>query len=868
MTSIHPFHPAPPASSVRRLTAPAARGAVNPRSMRQPLARPVALMWLASLMWLGLLLTPVAGADQTGWPGAGAPPAAVGDAPAFRKPPQEIVDILDAPVLPAVQIDPQRQWMVLLEPVTLPPLEDLAAPMLRLAGSRINPANRAPHGPRRYSGLALKSLVDGADRALDLPANANVGVPSWAPDGSRFAFTLTRPERVELWLHVVDDGDTRRLTGRSLNGVYGPGFVWLSDSRTLVAGLVPENPGPAPEAPATPPGPVVQETAGRSAPILTFQDMLGGPHDEALFEHYFQVQLAVLDSDSGALREIGAPDLLRDASPSPDGRHLLVTRTRRPFSHFIGSWAFPQSLEVWDLDGNLVRQVAELPLRDDTPRQGVPVGPRSHTWQNNAPATLVWVEALDGGDPLAEAEHRDRVLQWPAPFAEADPAGGADADSGPRECLRTEHRFAGITWLGGEGRRALVREFDRDRRWSRTWLHHLADNDPPPPPRLVWDRSSQDRYNDPGSPVMRRNDMGAAVALVHEESLFLTGSGATPAGNRPFLDRLDLATLETERLWVCEGEMLESVTELLADDGSRLLLRHESPVDPPNYFVLDRASGARTPWTSFPDPAPQLRDIRRELVVYERADGVPLSATLYLPPGAGDKPLPLLVWAYPREFNDPGVAGQVSGSPYSFTRIGGSSHLFALTRGFAVMDNATMPVIGDPETMNDSFIEQMVAGAAAAVDYAAGRGVADRHRVAVGGHSYGAFMTANLLAHSDLFRAGIARSGAYNRTLTPFGFQSERRSLWEAPESYFRMSPFMHADRIRAPLLILHGEIDNNAGTYPMQSERLFRAIQGTGGTARLVMLPHESHGYVARESVLHVLAEMIDWLETHVADG
>ena len=856
MSSLHPFHPAPPVSSVPQLTAPAGRGAVNTRTQRQPFAR---LAALAALALPGMVLAPMARADQPGSPGTGAPAAVVEDAPAFRKPPQEIVDILDAPALPAVQIDPQRRWMVLLDPVTLPPLEDLAAPMLRLAGSRINPANRAPHGPRRYSGLALKSLVDGADRAIDLPDDANVGVPSWAPDGSRFAFTLTRPDRVELWLHVVDDGDTRRLTGRPLNGVYGPGFAWLSDSRTLVAGLVPENPGPAPEAPATPPGPVVQETAERSAPILTFQDMLGDPHDEALFEHYFQVQLAILDSDTGALREIGGPDLHRDASPSPDGRHLLVTRTRRPFSYFIGSWAFPQSIEIWDLDGKLVRQLAELPLRDDTPRQGVPVGPRSHTWQNNAPATLVWVEALDGGDPLAEAEHRDRALRWQA--------GSEDAE--PVEWLRTEHRFAGVTWLGGGEPRALVREFDRDRRWSRSWLYHAAEataDRPAPDPRLVWDHSAQDRYNDPGNPVMRRNEFGAPVALVHEQSLLLRGDGATPEGDRPFLDRLDLTTLETERLWACEGEMLESVTDLLADDASRLLLRHESPTDPPNYFILDRATGERTRWTRFADPAPQLREIHRQLVVYERQDGVPLSATLYLPPGAREgEPLPLLVWAYPREFSDPAMAGQISGSPHAFTRIGGSSHLFALTQGYAVMHNATMPVIGDPETMNDTFIEQIVAGAAAAIDYAVGRGVADRERVAVGGHSYGAFMTANLLAHSDLFRAGIARSGAYNRTLTPFGFQSERRSLWEAPESYFRLSPFMHADKIRAPLLILHGAMDNNAGTYPMQSERLFRAIQGNGGTARMVMLPHESHGYVARESVLHALAEMIGWLDMHV---
>jgi dipeptidyl aminopeptidase/acylaminoacyl peptidase len=270
--------------------------------------------------------------------------------------------------------------------------------------------------------------------------------------------------------------------------------------------------------------------------------------------------------------------------------------------------------------------------------------------------------------------------------------------------------------------------------------------------------------------------------------------------------------------------------------------------------------------THYKDPAPQLRSIKKELVTYKRPDGVQLSFTLYLPPDykPGER-LPTIVWAYPLEFNDAGTAGQVVGSPNLFTTLNGNSILFMLTQGYAILDNATMPVVGDPETVNNTYIEQIVASAKAAIDKAVDMGVTDRNRVGVGGHSYGAFMTANLLAHSDLFRAGVARSGAYNRTLTPFGFQSERRTLWQAPEMYARVSPFMYADKIKTPLLLIHGEADNNPGTFPVQSERMYQAIKGNGGTVRLVLLPLESHGYVARESVEHVLYEMISWFDRWV---
>lgn len=772
---------------------------------------------------------------------------------AYRRPPEEIVRILEAPPLPAVSLAPSKDALLLVHRETMPPVADLAQPMLRLAGARINPATNGPHQTRRYNGLSILRISDGQETRVMLPPDSDVGFPMWSPNGARFIFTITRADGIEVWVGGKDTGEAQRLAEPGLNGAFGAAAQWMPDGVHVLCRFVPAGRGGAPRRSSVPSGPVIQESTGRVSPVRTFQDLLSDQHDEAMFDHVATAQLALVNVETGERTDVGLPGVYMQVEPSPDGQYLLISRVVRPYSYLVPAYAFPQVVEVWDTAGRVVRQVAQLPLRDTTPIGGVPVGPRTYTWQDTAEATLIWIEALDGGDPKREAPHRDRLLALGAPF-----------DAEPRAVHRLEHRFRGMDFLQDRST-ALVSEYDRDRRWTRTWLIDIGDGEPSEP-RLVWDRSSQDRYGDPGRPITITNAAGRSVVLVDGGSIYLAGSGATPEGDRPFLDALELSTLETTRRWQVEGDVYERVVDLLGRDGSRILTQHESPLEPPNYFARDLSDGGRRQITSFTDPAPQLRNVHKELVTYERADGVTLSATLYLPadyePG---QRLPLLVWAYPREYSSAATAGQVRGSPHRFTMIGGSSHLFLLTQGYAIMDGATMPVIGDPDTMNDTFIEQIVASAQAAIDYASERGVADAQRVGVGGHSYGAFMTANLLAHCDLFQAGVARSGAYNRTLTPFGFQSEQRTFWQAPQSYFSLSPFMHADKINEPMLMIHGMIDNNSGTFPVQSERMYHAIKGHGGTTRLVMLPHESHGYRARESVMHVLAEMIDWFDTHV---
>ena len=765
----------------------------------------------------------------------------------YLTPPQVIVDILDAPPLPSVTVSPTRETVALLERRSMPSIGELAQPMLRLAGYRINPRTNGAQRAGSVTGITLQNIRTGAQTKIAVPANAAIGSVSFSPDGSKLAFTNTKETGIELWIADPATGRAAAVTDATLNETTGSPCDWLDDSRALVCRFVPAGRGAPPPAPDVPAGPNAMENLGQTAPVRTYQDLLANAHDEALFEYYFTSQLALVDAASGQRAAIGRPALFGDVSASPSGEYFLVERIKRPFSYLVTAGEFPRDVEIWTRQGQVARAVADLPLADVVPIGGVLAGPRAYRWNPTEPATLVWAEALDGGDPKKTVPHRDRVLALKAPF------GGE-----PTEILETEYRYAGASWTDNGS--ALVSEYDRARRWRRTWL---LDATMGGESRRVWDRSAEDRYGDPGSPVFRP---GRGTILQRGTSIYLSGAGASPEGDRPFLDRLDLKTLKAERLFRTDESHYETMVAVLTDDGSSVLTRRESTTEPPNYFVRNTASGTLAAVTSFGNPQPQLAGVTKQLVTYPRKDGVMLSGTIYLPPGyqPGTR-LPMFVWAYPQEFQDPKAASQVVGSENRFTMLGGASHLLLLTQGYAIFDGPTMPIIGEGETANDTYVEQLVASAQAAVDKAVEMGIADRDRAGVGGHSYGAFMTANLLAHSDIFRAGIARSGAYNRTLTPFGFQNEQRTFWEAPEVYGRMSPFFHADQIDEPILLIHGEKDNNSGTFPIQSERMYMALKGHGATVRYVTLPHESHGYSARESVLHTVAETVAWLDTYV---
>jgi dipeptidyl aminopeptidase/acylaminoacyl peptidase len=775
----------------------------------------------------------------------------------YRLPPADVVDIVDAPPTPAVTVAPGGERIGRFTYEALPGIDEVTRPFERLAGIRVDAQRHARRRTRWYTAIELQTVADGKTQAVPLPPGARITQPVWSPDGAHLAFTLDgghlEAERgLQLWIADADGSAVRRVGTVQVDDVLGAPFTWMPGSQALLVREVPPELGPPPPRASVPRGPVVEDTAGKAAQNRTYQDLLANADDEALFEHFAQARLALVDL-AGTAQPLGDPGLYAAAEPSPDGKFVLVERLRRPFSHTVPYSRFARIIEVLDAKAKVVRRVADQEVADEIPIEGVRTGPREVHWQPDVPATLVWTEALDEGDPRKPAEHRDRVMTHAAPFADT-----------PEERLRIQHRLRELLWTSKPGQ-VLVEEYDRDRRWLTMRLHEL--DEPGFVPRVLFDRSSNDAYADPGVPVTEIRPDGTVVAIVDAGSLFLAGDGASPEGDRPFLDRYDLTTGTKVRLMQAQGEHHSRFEGFVGTGYRARLVRRESNTEPPNWFVQEGEVERRL--TEFPDPHPQLTGIRKQILTYERRDGVPLSGTLYLPPAYEEgQPLPLVIWAYPLEFNDGDTAGQVRAAPRTFTRLAGTSPLMFLTQGYAVLDDAAMPVVGDPETMNDTFLDQITWSAEAAIDAAVKAGVADRDRVGVMGHSYGAFMSANLLAHTDRFRAAIARSGAYNRTLTPFGFQSERRTLWEAPQTYVNVSPLFSADRIDEPLLMIHGEIDDNPGTFPLQSERLFHAMQGTGGTARLVLLPGESHGYVARESVLHVLAESFDWFDRYVKNA
>jgi len=775
---------------------------------------------------------------------------------AYQKPPKAVLDILDAPAPPDLSVSPANDLILLTERVKYPSISDLAQPMVRLAGLRINPKTNGPHRSQQITGMTLLKILDGTTRRIILPPGSIVGSPSWSADGKYIAFTNTTGNGVELWVAETASATARKIPGVALNAAYGDPLQWMPDQRTLLIQTLPAARGKPPAASPAPKGPTIQENYAKKAPVWTFQDLLKNAHDEDLFDYYAMSQLGTVEASTGRWTQLGKPGIFQSVDPSTDGKLILVARVHRPYSYLVTHSNFPKEVEVWNRSGAVAHTVASLPLQEQVPADGVPVGPRDYLWSPTEPATLVWVEALDEGNPRNKAPHRDRIMSHRAPFL-----------GNPVETLKTELRCTDIR-RGDSGDIALATEFDRPTRRTRTWL--VNSNNPAEGARKIWDRNSQDRYNDPGMPHTRVLPNGKRAILQQGSSIFLTGLGASPEGDRPFLDQFDLRSLQSKRLFRCGERSFETVISVLSADRSEILTRYESLTEPPN-IVLRMAGSDREKrrLTSFTDPTPALRKIEKQLVTYKRPDGVQLSFTLYLPPDykPGER-LPTVIWAYPLEYTDPQTASQVTGSPYRFTAMEGPSHLFFLTQGYAVLDGASMPVVGDAETVNNTYLDQIVASAKAAIEKAAEMGVTDPHRVGVGGHSYGAFMTANLLSHSDLFRAGIARSGAYNRTLTPFGFQSERRTLWEAPELYFKVSPFLFAHKINTPILLIHGEADNNSGTFPVQSERYYHALKGNGKAVRYVTLPLEAHGYAARESIEHTLYEQITWFEKWVKNA
>ena len=770
----------------------------------------------------------------------------------YSTPTPEIVALVDAPRPPLSVVSPNGKGILIVEIESHPPLSDLSEPVLRLAGIRLSPSRRSRQHLQYGKRLQWVSCDTGECITLGLPETPRIGTPVFAPDGSRFVFINDTQRCTELWLGDPDTGQLKRIQDLRVNDVLvEQPLVFSQDGRYLWVATVPVGANDPPMPPQEPVSPSIHESVESPAPIATYQDLLRDSHDEALFLHYATSQWACVDLDSGIWNAIGQAQLFTELQPSPDNQYLLTHRLIPPFSYRVGYWAFSKVVEVLMSKGELVCQITQLSLADNVPRFGVRTGSRLVLWQSSKSATLCGVQALDGGDPRSQADFRDSLWTLQAPFL-----------GEKQEVRRFRHRLTSLLWTATPSQ-ALVTELDRERRWLITSLVSL--DEPERPVQVLFERSHRDAYAHPGDFLLKN---GTRQVLQDGNKVWLAGDGATPNGLRPFLDQMDLNTGITLRLFLSAEDALERVLGFVGPFAANsnqkvrtLLVQHETPLTAPSLWQIDAESGQRHQLTMPAQDIVRMDTVTREIFQYQRQDKVPLSGTLYLPKTrqSGQR-LPLLIWAYPVDYSDASTAGQVRGSNFVYARPIGASPVYFATQGWAVLMDAAMPVLGDAGSMNDTFVEQVVSSAAAAIDALDAREIIDRQRVVAGGHSYGAFMVATLLAHSNLLAAGIARNGAYNRTLTPFGFQQERRTLWEAPDTYYRVSPFSRAQLIKTPLLLIHGAIDGNAGTHPIQSERMYAAVAGNGGTARLVMLPCEGHAYRARESILHVLAEMLSW--------
>ncbi len=770
----------------------------------------------------------------------------------YKLPAEKLQNIFDKPALPSLYFVPFSDLGLEMYYQDVQTLEQLADPTVKLAGSVLSRKLNAPMN--HYPHTSLKIYHFNKIKEIDIDFGRKIKIRDYkiSPDRTKLALSEETDSGIKLLIVDIDTGNITEIKDLRINDVFrDSGFFWLNDSVNLLVKAIPSGRGEIPEKPAIPESPIVEETSGKFSTTRTYQHLLKNNHDKELFDYFFTSQITKLNIVTTKKEKLNVPAIYDVVKPSPDNKFLLIEKIEKPYSFLVPHFRFPRSFLIWDSKGREIKVLYKRPLQDQIPIGGTYQGPRRCQWQPLKDASLVWVEALDMGDPKKEVEHRDMVVRLDFPFRDE-----------PEVLFKVENRLSSINWSEREDE-LIYSDYDRDKLWSKSWYVRLKENYL----ELIISRNVNDEYKYNGSLVTRTTERNMSVYLHRGDHIYFNNIfGATPEGNRPFLAEFNLTDQTRKILFRSPEDQYERVYCFTDDNLNRIVIRSEDQDHPRNYFFLDLTSGQREAITNFKNPYPEITGLKKELITYKRKDGVPLSGTLYLPEDyqEGDR-LPLVLHAYPQEFTDASTAGQVTVSPNKFISFWGASPIYFALEGYAVLVNASIPIIGDPETVNETFIDQLVSSAQAAVDHLDSLGVIDPARVGVIGHSYGAFMVANLLAHSDICKAGIAKSGAYNRTLTPFGFQSERRTLWEATDFYVEVSPFIHADKIDKPLLLIHGEDDPNSGTFPIQSERLFQALKGTGGTAKLIILPYEGHGYYARESNLHILAEFMDWFDKYL---
>jgi len=775
----------------------------------------------------------------------------------FQKPTSEILALADFIRPPQIKMSSDNKWMLFTYRSTYKSLEDLGQEEMKLAGLRINPRTNMESSTVFFNKIGLKKIGQQLEETdfVGMPENPSLSNFAFSPDNNRLAFTNTNESGTALFVLDLATRRVKQLTAYNLNATLDAPFQWLGNStRLIITALLKEKNALLDPAKDLPTGPVVSTSDGKVSQLRTYQDLLKNPQDERNFETLVQSNLQFVDLD-GTISKFKDKDIYTGVVFSPNGTYVMVTTIAKPYSYVVPVSRFPQQTRIYDLSGKEIALVNEVPLTEVMPKgfSSTRPGRRSLQWRDDQPATLAYVEALDGGDANKPAEFRDALYTLDFPYTGAG-----------KLIFKTKDRYAGVVW--GNDKYALVHSQWYDTRNAKTFVVNPSTGES----KLLHDRNSQDVYNDPGTVYQQKNALGTYSMYMDKDKVLFVGKGFTKEGEFPFVEELDLQTLKKKRLYTATAsELQERIGEIVNPKTGELLISLQSASVYPNYYLKNMKSGKQVALTTLENPFKSLEKVHKEILNYKRKDGVALSGTLYLPAGYdlnNKEKLPLLMWAYPREYKDKNTAGQSTANPKEFTFPSYGSFIYWVSKGYAVLDNAAFPIVGEgKKEPNDTFIEQLVANAEAAINAVDKLGYIDRKKVAVGGHSYGAFMTAHLLSNSKLFAAGIARSGAYNRTLTPFGFQSEQRNFWDDPALYMTMSPFVSADRMKTPLLLIHGGADNNPGTFTLQTERYFQALKNLGAPVRMVILPREAHGYVAKENIFHLLWEQDQFLEKYL---
>jgi dipeptidyl aminopeptidase/acylaminoacyl peptidase len=833
---------------------------------------------------------------------------------AYVTPPPEIARLVTAPRHLNVTLDepgPDRRRV--LKPIAggLPPVVTFGRRWHNLAGLQIDPrANRARTlTTRGLAGLEIVDVLTGRAVAVDVPRGATLSSPEWSPDGSQVAFLANFDDASYVYVADAASGRSRRVAPVPVLATLVTSVDWTADGRSIVTVLPPEGRSAEPSAPAIATGPQVRlTTPGAKLKTRTYADLLEGPYDRALLEYHVTGQLAVLDVAGGSrsVRRIGRPAMIQAVDASPDGRYFRVTLLQKPLSYFVPVSAFGTVDELWDANGARITEIARRPLREadtttapgqnaaaDTSRRSIawmPNGQGLYYLQQEPARRGADTTAADSADapsgPGGRARRKDRLYQWVPPFDSASRKVLLESNNRMAEVLFAEDAhvvFVAENVSGVAHVYAVYLGEPDGKRYTLTRVRGLpaslgrgGTGFGGGGPRGGTGADSVTFYQNPGTLMSKTGRTGGEVALLSSDRrhAYLRGiqyyRAYGDSAPRPFVDRIELKTGQKQRLFESALNVFEQVEAALDDDFAQAIVTRENATTVPDSYLRDMRSGQLVKLTNNRDYSPEITTAPRRMIQVTRADGYRFWVNVTLPPGyRGGTRLPAMFWFYPYEFTDQPAYDRTrrTYNRNRFPQLGPRSMAYLVTQGYAVVE-PDAPIVGAPNRMNDNYVADLRNNLAAVIDELDRQGIIDRRRLGLGGHSYGAFGTVNAMVHTPFFKAGIAGDGNYNRTLTPNSFQSERRDLWEARETYLAMSPILYADRLTGALLLYHGIEDQNVGTDPINSVRLFHALQGMGKTVALYMYPYEDHGPATRETLLDLWGRWTAWLDLYVKNA